>query len=444
MLGVHTQWDTPPDINLAENVVGGRSRANLGLDWRASDSLRFVVEGRALWRGSAQRGLRQGKAYFEPTVGEAFLDIYTPHVDLRIGNQILAFGANAVLAPSDQLNPRDLRESFLSGDQEDVKIPTFAFRALGTIGPLSWTAVYAPFFAPDRYTVFGQDEALIQPSLGLASPVTFDPSIQDQIQPFILETDRPNAFPYLGDVGLRLGTEAGRVKAGASWVWMNEKLPAVMLDPELASFVGMVTRGEPADPSLALSIQNRFQSGERLLRGTHPRRHILSAEASTVIESVQIDLDLGYSPAQTFYDASLQALHKSAVALVLGVSQAAESHFLYTATYSLLAVPSVAAGEMLFLLEPRAAGGTSRTVFFHLLIAHVTYRLPGDKLQLGARAAFEPVQLSFALGPRVTYKISDGLSVWIGGEIYHGQALSPFGYFHRNDQVVAGVHGYLF
>src|SRR6185295_12570394 len=137
--------------------------------------------GRALWRTGAERGLERAKASFEPMLGEAFLDLYTPRVDVRVGQQTLAFGANAAFAPTDILNPRDLRESFVLTEPEDAKLPVFAARALGDAGPLTLTAAWVPFFAPHRYTVFGQDEALLQPGLGVSLPFEVDPSIEDAL-----------------------------------------------------------------------------------------------------------------------------------------------------------------------------------------------------------------------------------------------------------------------
>src|SRR5439155_24067227 len=111
------------------------------------------------------------------------------HVDLRIGTQRVSLGANAGIAPADALNPRDLRESFIAGEPEDAVLPVFAVRALADIGKVSVTAAYAPFFTPHRYFVFGQDEALLQPTAEQTVPNRrIDPSIEDYLQERILET----------------------------------------------------------------------------------------------------------------------------------------------------------------------------------------------------------------------------------------------------------------
>jgi hypothetical protein len=232
-VGVDTGFEPPRSDGLSEQVVDARGRAWLATDVKLSPSLRLLVEGRARWHGSAEQGLERGKATFEPTLGEAFIDLYTSRVDLRVGQQTLAFGANAAFAPTDVLNPRELRENVALAEPEDSKLPVFAARALGSLGPLTLTAAWVPFFTPHRYSVFGQDEALLQPGLGQGIPFEVDASIEDALQPHLLETERPEALPYLGDVGLHVKSELSGVRVGGSWVWVNEKLPRVTLDPEL-------------------------------------------------------------------------------------------------------------------------------------------------------------------------------------------------------------------
>ncbi|HEY0882835.1 MAG TPA: DUF1302 family protein, partial [Archangium sp.] len=218
---VDTRFDSERGAALAENVAEGRLRAVLGVDVKLNEHVRLVLEGRAQVRGAAQREFDRAKGFFEPMLGDAYLDLYTSKVDLRVGNQRIPLGANAALAPADALNPRDLRET--SGELEDALLPVFAIRAQGEVGKLSWLAAYVPFFTPHRLFVFGQDEGVLQPAFGR----TFDnrrinPSVEDFLQDRVLETERPP--PFVGDVALRVRAPVGPVKVGASWGWMNEKM----------------------------------------------------------------------------------------------------------------------------------------------------------------------------------------------------------------------------
>jgi hypothetical protein len=437
--GVDTGFEPQRSDGLSEHVVDARGQASLVTDAKLSPSLRLLVEGRALWRAGAEQGLERAKAFFEPTLGEAFLDFYTSRVDLRVGQQTLAFGANAAFAPTDVLNPRDLRQSLVLTEPEDAKLPVFAARALGGVGPLSITVAWVPFFTPNRYDVFGQDEALLQPGLGQSVPITVDPSIEDGLQPHLLETERPEAVPWLGDVGLRVTSELRGVRVGGSWVWGSEKLPQVQLDPELDALLSSQQRGEAPDSALLLSVQERLRAGETLVTGRYARQHVFGLEATALLRTVQLDVDVGYSPAQTFVDERLRPLRKPVATWVLGVSQAEDSDFIYSVTYLGLAVPGVEAQELLVLLEPGTARGQARTAFFHLLVAEARYSPRGSDWELGFRGAFEAVQRSFVLSPRVDWRFTEHLSMGLAAEVYSGKPYSPLGYFGRNDQVVGSL-----
>ncbi|MBK7862321.1 MAG: hypothetical protein IPJ65_27680 [Archangiaceae bacterium] len=439
---VDTRFDSPPRVDMAENVAELRLKALLGVDVKVTDRIRVVLEGKAQLRGATQRDFDRTKGFFEAMLGDAFVDLYTSKVDLRVGNQRIALGANAGLAPADALNPRDLRESFVAGEPEDALLPVFAIRARGELGKVSLTAAYAPFFTPSRYFVFGQDEALLQP--GAEQSIEnrrLDPSIEDYVQDRILETRRP--APLLGDLALR-AVSTGEWKVGASWVWVNEKLPRVTLDPELSALLAARAAGTSADPALQASVANRLQAGETLYQGDYLRQHIFSAELSKLLGPGQLDVDVSFSPRQTFFDASFAPLSKASVSWVVGYSQATDSPLTWGVTYFGMAVPDVKANEQLFLVEPATAVGVSRIAWLHLVAGFIGYPFFDKRLDVSVRAAFEVVQRSFALAPKVAWKGIDGLELWLAAEFQEGNPYSPFGYFSRNDKVLLGATYTLF
>lgn len=435
-----TRFDSPRGAALAENVWEGRLRAVVGVDVKWSEHVRVVLEGRAQVRGATQREGDRAKGFFEPMLGDAFVDLYTSRVDVRVGNQRIPLGANAALAPADALNPRDLRES--AGDLEAALLPVFAVRAQGEVGKLGWMAAYVPFFQPHRYFVFGQDEGLLQPGFGAALDNTrVDPSVEDFLQDRVLETQRPP--PFAGDVALRLSSD-GRVKLGASWVWVNEKLPRVRVDAELSKVLAAQAAGRGVDQSAAVSVLNRFQAGETLYRGFYGRQHLFSLEASALLGPGQLDVDLTYSPRQTFYDADFAPLDKAAVTWVASYSQASDSPVLYTLSYLGMAIPDLGAKEQLVILEPATAMGAPHTAFFHLFMGFIGVSVWHDRFELALRATFEPVQRSFSIAPRVSWRGVEGLDVFLSAEFFEGTPWSPFGYFGRNDRVLLGARYELF
>lgn len=439
---IDTSFDSFRDDPLPENVAELRGRSHLGADVRISDSLRLKLEARAVYRGVTQRGWWRTKATFEPMVGESFVDLYTKKVDLRVGYQVVSFGANPLFAPADQLNPIDLTESLLLAEPEDVKLPNFAARANFDVGRVQVTAAYFPFFMPDRYNVYGQDEGFLQPDLGISVPYRPNESIEDELQPHLLETQRPRAFPWLGDVGVRATTKVNDVTVGASWVWAYEKVPLVTLDPELQRVLLDQSAGRPANEAASLSVQNRLQAGESLVNGSYPRDHVFSLEGSTLIRSAQVDADVSYFPARTFVDDRFNPLRLPLLSWVVGVSQAEDSDLLYNVTYIGMAIPGVEADTLLLILEPSTARGAARTAMLHGIIGAVGYRFFDRKLEATLRGAL--AYKGVAIAPRVTYRFNDRVLGILEAEIYEGAKFSPFGYVDRNDQILAGVQVALF
>ncbi len=439
---VDTRFDSPRNVPFAENVAEGRLRAWLGVDVKVNERLRLVLEGRAQVRFATQREFDRAKAFFEPMLGDAYLDFYSPKLDVRVGNQRIPLGANVALAPAESLNARDLRESFVAGDLEDTLLPVPAVRAQGTFGKVAWLAAYVPFFQPNRFFVFGQDEALLQPALAPSFDTRrLDPSVEDFGQERFLETKRP--APFLGDVAVRLAS-TGKVRFGGSWVWMNEKMPRVVMDPEVQVLASANAAGRPVNQAVAASVINRFQAGETLFRGTYARTHLFSLEGSAIVGPAQLDADLSFTPRQTLFDGSFAPVDKSVVTWVFGVSQASDSKLVYSVSYLGMAIPNVAANEQLVLLEPATASGAGRTAWFHLFMGNVSYTLLGDRLALELRAAFEPIGRSFAIGPKVSWLGVESLKLWLAAEVFEGSSFSPFGYLSRNDKIMIGARYELF
>ncbi|MBX7115437.1 MAG: hypothetical protein K1X64_14000 [Myxococcaceae bacterium] len=436
-LGVDPVWESAPKIDFAEHVFSARAHLLLGADVKVSERVRAVVEGRATMRVGAPRDFDRAKATFEAFPGDIFIDGYFPSADVRLGFQRIPLGANALGSPVDVLNPRDLREGLLRAEPEVSTLTVFALRAQGVLGKVSWLAAYVPFFEPHRFALWGQDFALLQPALGLVLPTRgVDETVEDTLTPRLLETKRPSAFA--GDVALRVRS-TGSVKVGASWVWVNEKTPAVEIDPELAALMAAQQAGRPVDAALALSVQSRLAAQEQLYSATYRRQHIFGVDTSFLAGPLQIDADVGYSPRQTFIDAQLRPLSKPVLTWVVSLARAEEGDLAYAAGYQGMAVFGTGASEQLLLIEPAYAVGAERTAWLHLFWTQLGYRPSEARWEILARALFEPIGRSVAVAPQVTFHPTERWKVWLAADLFFGSDFSPLGYFRRDSQVVAGA-----
>ncbi|MFN7135527.1 MAG: hypothetical protein ACK4N5_25875, partial [Myxococcales bacterium] len=266
--GVDTGFDSPADAPFGENVLDQRQWLYAGVDARLSERYRLVLEARARQRFVSRRAApgepflllngQRRKSTFEAEPGEAYLAIYFSKLDLVIGNQVFAWGANVLFSPADRLNALDLRQPLLVADPVDLKIPAPAISARGELGPIQATAVVLPFFVPHRSAVFGQDEGLLQPALQAMTrgvpaariPLP-DPSVEDALQPLLLGTRRPQAVPTELEAGLRLLHSDFGPRIGASYLFVHERLPRLTLPPQLAQPLSKALSGEPVTPDEA-------------------------------------------------------------------------------------------------------------------------------------------------------------------------------------------------
>lgn len=433
---VDARFDSFASEPLPENVAELRGRAGVDVDVELSPRMRLHLAPRAFYRAVTQRGGSRAKATWELLPSEAWVDVYGERVDVRLGYQVITFGANPLMSPADVLNPRDLRPWLLVSEPEDFKLPNLGARAVADVAGLQVTAAWLPFFQPHLYDVVGQDQGLHDVDLPL--PQRLHPSVEDRLQPHLLTTERPLDLPLPGDLGLRATRKLGTVTVGGSWSWTVEKLPQVTLDPELSRVLADRAAGRQPSGAALLSLQQRFEDGQALWTGRHVRNHVLAAEASALWGSAQLDVDVAFSPAQTFVDDRFQPVRKAAWTAVVGVGQAdPDSDLLYAVSWLGTAVPGVAADELLLVLEPGTARGAPRTAWNMGVLGTVAYRALDRRLELGVRAVAELRGLG--VSPRVCWKADERVTLSLAAEIYDGHSWSLFGLLGRNDQVIAGV-----
>lgn len=451
-LGVDTGFDSPPDAPFGENVLEHRQWLSAGLDARLGDRYRLVLEARGRYRFVERRAPEgetflvyngQGKkAWFEAEPGEAFLGVYLPRVDLIIGNQVFAWGANLVFSPADKLNPLDLRQNPLLAEPADLKLPTFAVAARGELGPIEMTVALVPFFRAHRFTVYGQDEGLLQPALQRAtrglppSQVTRPPlSVEDELQPLLFGSDRPQAFPTEAELGMRfIYTDAGP-RLGLSLLSVHERLPRLSLPVEIAAPLARSIEGGSLTPTESAAVA-RLVSG---VPGEFPRYHQVAFEGSELLGPVQLDVDLAWSPRRTFYDQGLQPIDRPAWTAVLGLTDARGTGLVATASALFMAIPGIEAGRRLVFIESAGAESRRHTAFLLVWAAALGGKLVEDRLSLEIRALADGLFRSAALAPRIGWSFNERLSATIGAELWMGPPLFGFGYFRQNDQLFAEI-----
>ena len=95
----------------------------------------------------------------EATVRDAYLDILTPKVNIRLGNQQIVWGESLSQFYADVVNPRDLRY-FLIPTHEYIRIPIWAMDLRYFFTPnATWEVVVSPDQSVDKLAPQGADFA---------------------------------------------------------------------------------------------------------------------------------------------------------------------------------------------------------------------------------------------------------------------------------------------
>jgi len=155
---------------------------------------------------------------FEALLRDAYVGLYSSALDLRVGQQRLAWGNTEFLSPNDVLNARDWRDPFV-GPTELRFLPTPMARVDAECGAWSAQLAVSPVFVPDRYDVYGTNWAAVQPAAGpainqLAAQTVgmFDRSVFDPAQRLFQQTRLPSADFGQPSFGARLGWSGNRLE----------------------------------------------------------------------------------------------------------------------------------------------------------------------------------------------------------------------------------------
>jgi len=238
-----------------EDVFDNRFKADLYTDVRFLDGTRFFFEGRLVHSVVGEHGgdrrwylLNSGnvKSRARTELREAFAFFPNRCVNVRVGNQVIRWGAGQFQKPTDVLNPTDFSEGLMS-DLEAPQIPVPMVHLDRSFGPMNLAAVWIPFFVPNRVNLFGHDFSPMgamaaHPDLmgaaGVASLVgtvseLLHPTLEDRIQPLLAASDPPRDDLSGSQAGTRVQGRFGPVDLGLMYFYGWDRFPVTQLNTEL-------------------------------------------------------------------------------------------------------------------------------------------------------------------------------------------------------------------
>jgi len=250
------------------------------------------------FNGESVRGV------IEPQLYEAYVGLFSPRLDVRIGQQRLAWGNADFLSPNDVMNARDLRDPFLSED-ELRHIPTLMLRADWDLGFATLQGVVEPGYTPDRYDVYGSNWAIVQPDAprwarGLSNLAgrTLDPSLQEPAQRFLQATRYPKNDFTAPVLGARLFWSVAGLDVNYYYQYGFDG-PLVEMDPSFAASLAGVDWSSAGLADLQPWLA-AIDAGKPPLSVSFIRRHHVGVDVAKTVGPVALRLDAAYQTKRVF------------------------------------------------------------------------------------------------------------------------------------------------
>jgi hypothetical protein len=257
----------------------------------------------------------------EPQLREAYLGFFWPSVDLRIGQQRVAWGRADFQSPNDVVNARDLRNPFLS-ENELRYLPTPVVRSSVNAGTFTLEGVLSPFFVPDRFDVYGTNWSAIQrhaPSQYLeflgATSLQVDTSVEREFAQLWRQTERPLDNGKGISAGLKMAVNLPGVDLSGYYHYGFDSTPYVVLANDFQSYLRdtnfMPANAGKLKPVLDLIDELRDQGGP--ISARYLRRHHAGLDLATAVGPVVFRLDGAYESRRVFYRVDFNSFATPAV-----------------------------------------------------------------------------------------------------------------------------------
>ena len=401
------------------------------VDASSAISYSYFVEGLA---GSLPDDLDHfaTRGSFEPSARELYFAFFTSALDIRVGQQRVAWGRADAQSPNDVLNARDLRDP-LQPEADLAQIPTPLARVDWSFGSGALEGVWAPFFVPDEFDLYGSNWAIIQPDAPAgvrgffkAMSSLVDRSLVDPFNRLIEQSRIPS--PAAGNMagGAKLSIAAGDVDFDAYYHYGFDRTPLLRMDPAFQDTLNHTdfSRVKAGDFGAAFSS---IQAGFPPITSEYVHRHHVGLDAGTVVGPIGLRLDVGYDTQRVFFHRDMTGTLSPAVQAVASVEyQTGDVRKVLLVEAAVLRVMDPV-DSLLFAAQTTFTGTC-------LLRVPLLGSFDGE-----LRGVFSVSPQSVILRPQLDWRATDHLAIEVGGLWLTGEPWSIGSYFRRNAEVYANA-----
>lgn len=437
---------TDRDVNVAYERASSVNQAYMDVRYTRGDSFQAVMSGSIAYTGSLIQG-RAGESpvskefdtvLFEPMLREAYLGFYSNHVDLRLGQQRIAWGSSDGFSPNDVVNARDTRNR-MQLDAEMVHIPTLAARADFDLGIAELGLVVQPFFVPNRTSIYGTNWALVQADAPVHVRRFFGTYVGDR-DPSAMNTalisEKSTGDPFGGaSAGASLKFHTTHFDASFYYFYGRDPQPFVYLDPDVAkAFNGVKSASNPTGEE----FENVFAAQKKASAeyggpfvALYVRRQHVGTDWTTTAGPLVLRLEGAFDSATTFYtQGNLNSVARPTAQAVFGIEypRGIGKAILLEASYMRLLGPEV-------VLIPTPAQANNGPLLFaddnNLGIANVIRWSFFEHIVFESRVFLGLHPSTWVVRPEIGYA-TPSFTARIGTQLLDGDFGSFGGYYSRN------------
>jgi hypothetical protein len=431
-----------------------RNSIDFKVKYTFAPGARFKVSGGFRW------DLRVGdtvEADAWANLGETYVQFRKKKFTVRAGNVVLSWGRNGLLSPLNVLNPIDYARALGGTADESPRIPIAGVRATVRLHPVTFEAVWLPFFVPTRVPFYGRDFAVFRPGMleelipnsvpatgaGLVDDQldafadrlvdavrSLDPYARDGLQSY-LAASRPEELPVHGDIGLRMGLAGRGVDFDAYVLWHVMDEPQVALHPQLVRL--LVDRASLSSAALT-QLTN---PGAELASSKHERALMAGVDVLGSVGGFVFSGELAVRSKAVQYTRRLEAYTTPSLTYAVAARYQSGTTFAIDVEF-----------QHDVLLRPRP-DTLLRGVHDLRLAGVATLRLWAETFQLAVLGTWDILRADVYLHGRLTVVFDDVVRMHLGIQFFGGfrpdatpsfdSLLSyqggPIGYFRRNDHV---------
>lgn len=340
-----------------------------------------------------RRGQEFGKSISEIDIREAYVNLYWGNLDVRVGQQIVVWGRADGFNPTNNITPQNML--IRSPDEDDRRQSNFLIRTWYNLSPFRLEAIFIPQYAS---------------SVIPTNVLTFEQGIQ------LNEIQLPNAKLKNSSYAVRLSLEKAAFDGSLSFYQGWIPLPGIQLVDFVINASGPVINLAP--------VPYKMQ--------------VIGGDFSTTLGKFGLRAEVAYRNPVKDWEDEVSIPNSDIYGVIGGDRSWGDFTFLiqYVGRYVMDFEKADPSDPLIDLIDKNRMLSSQQDEITHSISFRPALSLMHETLNLEVLGLVNFTTEEMLLRPKMSYDVSDDLSLILGAEIYNGPDETLFGFVQ---DVLSGI-----